>query len=177
MSTPYIGEIRMFGFGRTPNGWQACDGSLLPIAQYDALFFLLGTTYGGDGQSTFGVPDLRGRLPIHQGQGPGLSQYVIGQRAGTEMVTVLPTQMPAHTHTAFATSAAATSLTPGNTLLPGAVSGDTFYATDLTGAIAVAMSAQSTSLAGGSSQSHQNCMPTLTVQYCIAIEGIFPSQA
>lgn len=176
MSTPYIGEIRMFGFGRTPNGWQACDGSLLAISQYDALFALIGTTYGGDGQTTFAVPDLRGRLPIHQGQGPGLSNYVIGQRAGTEAVTVLPTQMPAHTHTVVATTAAASSLTPGNTLLPGSVSGDTFYATDITGATVLGMSAQSTSLAGGS-QPHENCMPTLTVQYCIATFGIFPSPA
>ncbi|MBW8851884.1 MAG: phage tail protein [Xanthomonadales bacterium] len=176
MSTPYIGEIRMFGFGRTPNGWQACDGSLLAISQYDALFALIGTTYGGDGQTTFAVPDLRGRLPIHQGQGPGLSNYVIGQRAGTESVTVLPTQMPAHTHTLVATTAAASSLTPGNTLLPGSISGDTFYVSDTTGATVLAMSAQSTSLAGGS-QPHENCMPTLTVQYCIATFGIFPSPA
>jgi microcystin-dependent protein len=178
MSTPYIGEIRMFGFGSrgAPNGWQACDGSLLPVSEYDTLYALIGTTYGGDGQVTFGVPDLRGRLPIHQGQGPGLSNYVIGQLAGTETVTVLPTQMPAHTHTAVATNSAATSLTPGTTLLPGAVTGDSFYATDLTGATAIAMSAQSTSIAGGS-QPHENCMPTLTVQYCIATEGIFPSQA
>lgn len=176
MSQPYIGEIRMFGFGRTPNGWQACDGSLLPIAQYDALFALIGTTYGGDGQTTFAMPDLRGRLPVHQGQGPGLGYYVIGQVAGTETVTLLPTQMPAHTHGMLATSAAATSLSPGNTLLPGAVSGDVFYATDLTGAIAAPMSAQSTTIAGGS-QPHDNTMPTLTVQYCIAWAGIFPSQA
>ena len=178
MSTPYIGEIRMFGFGTrgAPNGWQACDGSLLAISEYDALFALIGTTYGGDGQTTFGVPDLRGRLPIHQGQGPGLSNYAIGQRAGAETVTVLPTQMPAHTHTAVATSAAATSLTPGSSSLLGTVSGDTLYATDLTGATPIAMSAQSTSLAGGS-QPHENCMPTLTVQYCIATFGVFPSQA
>jgi microcystin-dependent protein len=178
MSTPYIGEIRMFGFGTrgAPNGWQACDGSLLPISQYDALFALIGTTYGGDGQTTFAVPDLRGRVPIHQGTGPGLSSYVIGQRAGTETVTVLPTQMPAHTHVVVATSGASNSLTPGNTLLPGTVSGDSFYATDLTGATPIAMSAQSTSLAGGS-QPHENCMPTLTVQYCIATQGIFPSPA
>ena len=178
MSTPYIGEIRMFGFGTrgAPDGWQACDGSLLPIAQYDAFFALIGTTYGGDGQQTFGVPDLRGRLPIHQGQGPGLSNYVIGQRAGTETVTVLATQMPAHTHAAVATNALATSLTPGTTLLPGAVGGDLFYATDLTGATAVAMSAQSTSVAGGS-QPHENCMPTLTVQLCIATQGIYPTPA
>jgi microcystin-dependent protein len=177
MSTPYIGEIRMFGFGTrgAPNGWQACDGSLLPIAEFDALFALIGTTYGGDGQTTFAAPDLRGRLPIHQGTGPGLSTYVIGQKSGTETVTVLPTQMPAHTHTLAVTSAAATAVTPGASLLPGTVSGETFYASDITGATALPMTAQATSVAGGS-QPHENCMPTLTVQYCIATQGIFPSQ-
>ena len=100
MSTPYIGEIRMFGFGArgAPLGWQACDGSLLPISEYDALFALIGTTYGGDGQVTFGIPNLRGRLPVHQGTGPGLSTYVIGQSAGTETVTLLQSQMPAGHH-------------------------------------------------------------------------------
>ncbi|WP_395787673.1 phage tail protein [Aquimonas sp.] len=178
MSTPYIGEIRMFGFGTrgAPNGWQACDGSLLAISEYDALFALIGTTYGGDGQTTFAVPDLRGRLPIHQGTGPGLSTYVIGQRAGTETVTVLPTQMPAHTHILAVTSGAASALTPTPSSLPGTVSGDTFYASDITGATALPMSAQSTSAAGGS-QPHENCMPTLTVQYAIATQGIFPSQS
>ena len=178
MSTPYIGEIRMFGFGTrgAPNGWQACDGSLLSIAEYTPLFSLIGTTYGGDGQTTFAVPDLRGRVPIHQGQGPGLSNYVLGQRAGTETVTVLPTQMPAHTHTLVVTSGAGAGVTPGNTTLPGSVSGDTFYASDITGATALPMSAQSTGIAGGS-QPHENCMPTLTVQYCIATQGIFPSPA
>lgn len=166
----------MLGFGRTPNGWQTCDGSLLSIAEYEALFTLIGTTYGGDGQTTFAVPDLRGRLPIHQGTGPGLSTYVIGQVAGTETVTLLSTQMPAHTHTAVATSGAASSLTPGNALLPGSVSGDSFYVSDVAGAAQAAMSAQSTSLAGGS-QPHENCMPTLTVQYCIAWAGIYPQQS
>jgi microcystin-dependent protein len=176
MSQPYIGEIRMFGFGRTPNGWQACNGALLPISEYDALFALIGTTYGGDGQSTFAVPDLHGRLPIHQGAGPGLSNYVIGQKSGSESVTLIQTQMPTHTHTAVATTGASTALTPGTDLLPGAVSGDNFYVSTTTGATAVSMSAQSTSLAGGS-QPHENCMPTLTVQYCIAVYGIFPSQS
>lgn len=175
MTEPYVGEIRMFGFGRTPEGWQACDGSLLPIAQYEVLYALIGTTYGGDGQTTFGVPDLRGRLPIHQGTGLGLSNYVIGQRAGTETVTLLPGQMPAHTHAAVATTTLATAPTPSTSLLPGAVSGDNFYVSNLAGATAVAMSPQSTSIAGGS-QPHENCMPTLTVQYCIAWSGIFPSQ-
>ncbi|MEZ5706976.1 MAG: tail fiber protein [Burkholderiaceae bacterium] len=176
MSTPYIGEIRMFGFGRTPTGWQACDGSLLPIAQFDALFALIGTTYGGDGQNTFALPDLRGRLPIHQGQGPGLSNYAMGQKSGTENVTLLANQMPAHTHTMIATTGASTSPTPGSSLLPGAVSGDVFYATDLTGATPAPMSAQSTSVSGGS-HAHENTMPTLTVQYCIATAGLFPQSA
>jgi microcystin-dependent protein len=176
MSTPYIGEIRMFGFGRTPSGWQACDGSLLPISQYDALFALIGTTYGGDGQNTFAVPDLRGRLPIHQGLGAGLSNYVIGQMAGTENVTVLTNQMPAHTHVMVATTGASTAITPGPALLPGAVSGDTFYVNTVTGNNAAAMSDQMLTVSGGS-QPHENCMPTLTVQYCMATEGIFPQPA
>ena len=177
MSQPYIGEIRMFAFGSrgAPNGWQACDGSLLPIAEYETLFTLIGTIYGGDGQSTFAVPDLRGRVPIHQGTGPGLSNYVIGQRAGTETVTVTPSQMPAHTHTAVATTAAATTGTPGNAVLPGAVSGATMYVTDLTGAAPFSLGGSAVSLAGGS-QPHENCMPTLTVQFCIAVYGIFPTQ-
>lgn len=177
MSQPYVGEIRMFAFGSrgAPNGWQPCDGRLLSIAEYEVLFALIGTTYGGDGQTTFAVPDLRGRLPIHQGTGPGLSNYVIGQMSGTESVTLISQQMPAHTHTAVATTALATALTPGTSLLPGAVSGDNFYVSDISTATVVAMSAQSTSLAGGS-QPHENCMPTLTTQYCIAWAGIFPSQ-
>ena len=175
MSTPFIGEIRMFPFNFAPVGWQFCDGSLLPISQFDTLFALIGTTYGGDGQATFAVPDLRGRLPIHQGQGPSLSNYVIGQTAGTESVTVTTQQMPAHTHGLAATTAAATALTPANNLLPAAVSGDTFYTNTITGNTAAPMSAQMLSQAGGS-QPHDNTMPTLTVQYCIAYQGIFPSQ-
>ncbi|HUD40843.1 MAG TPA: tail fiber protein [Dokdonella sp.] len=176
MSQPYIGEIRLFGFSRTPVGWQSCDGSLLSIAQNDALFVLLGTTYGGDGINTFAVPDLRGRVPIHQGQGPGLSPYVIGQKSGSENVTVLGTQMPAHTHTMIATPAAATARTPGTSLLPGAISGDTLYVSDVGGATPIGMAPASTSSTGGT-QPHDNTMPTLTVQYCISLYGIFPSQS
>ncbi|SDD45779.1 phage tail protein [Aquimonas voraii] len=177
MSQPYIGEIRMLAFGTrgAPTGWQACDGSLLPIVQYDALFALIGTTYGGDGQTTFAVPDLRGRVPIHQGQGGGQSIYVIGQRAGAETVTLLPSQMPAHTHTLVATTGASTAVTPGADLLPGTVAGDTFYVNTITGNNAAAMSPQMLT-AAGSSQPHENCMPTLTVQFCISLFGIFPSQ-
>ena len=176
MSYPFVGEIRMFGFGRTPQGWQPCDGRLLPIAEYELLYNLIGTTYGGDGMNTFALPDLRGRVPLHQGQGPGLpSNRSLGERAGTETVTLATPQIPAHTHSMIATTAAATSLTPGPTQLPAAVSGDTFYVGTIAGNNAVAMSPQMIAGTGGS-QPHENCMPTLTVQYCIAWAGIFPTQ-
>lgn len=177
MSQPYVGEIRMFGFGTrgAPNGWQACDGTLLSIAEHEVLFALIGTTYGGDGQTTFGVPDLRGRLPIHQGTGPGLSNYVIGQKAGTENVTLIVPQMPAHTHAVVATSASATTGTPGVGVIPGAISGQTMYVTDTTGGTPFTLAASAVSATSGSLP-HENCMPTLTVQYCIAWAGIFPSQ-
>lgn len=176
MSVPYVGEIRMFGFGRVPNGWQACDGSLLSIAEYEVLYVLLGTTYGGDGQSTFAVPDMRGRVPVHQGQGPGLSNYVLGQVAGTETVTLQANQLPPHSHTMVATTAGASASTPGPTLLPAAVSGDTFYVASPTGNTALPMATQMVGVAGNNLP-HENCMPTLTAQYCIAWSGIFPSQS
>lgn len=175
MSEPFVGEIRIFGFSRAPSGWLACDGSLLAISQYDALFSLLGTTYGGNGQTTFALPDLRGRIPLHQGQGPGLGSYPIGKQAGSETVTLTAPQMAAHSHPVQATSAAATSVSPRNTLLPGAVSGDVFYASDLAGATTIPMSAQSTDPTGGSLP-HENTMPTLAMQYCIAVFGIYPSR-
>src|SRR3954463_10153969 len=100
--TPYVGEIRMFGGNFDPVGWEFCDGRLLAIATYDTLFNLIGTTYGGDGQSTFAVPDLRGRAPIHQGQGPGLGNHIIGEMAGTEMETLTVQQIPAHSHALLA---------------------------------------------------------------------------
>ena len=175
MSNPYVGEIRLLGFNFAPLGWIPCDGRLLSIAEYDTLFTLLGTTYGGDGQSTFAVPDLRGRIPIHQGQGPGLSTYVLGEMSGTESVTLTANQMPAHTHQAVATTAAASTGTPGPALLPGTVSGQTMYVTDTSGGAPFTLAPQSMTTAGGS-QPHENCMPTLTVNFCISPYGIFPSQ-
>jgi microcystin-dependent protein len=175
MSTPFVGEIRMFGFSRVPDGWLPCNGALISIAEYDVLYTLLGTTYGGDGQSTFGVPDLRGRVPLHMGQGPGLTNRVQGAGAGSESVTLTVAQMPAHTHALAVTTAAATLPAPTATALPGAVSGETFYVTDLSGASVLAMEASAVTLTGGN-QAHENCMPTLTVQYCIAAFGVFPSQ-
>src|SRR5690606_8329263 len=127
MSDPFLGEIRMFGFSRTPIDWQACDGSLLAIAQNEALFTLIGTTYGGDGQTSFAVPDLRGRVPLHQGQGSGQGPYVIGGRSRAAAVAVDATKMPPHSHAMFATTAAASATVPDPALLPAAVSGDNFH--------------------------------------------------
>lgn len=175
MSTPYIGEIRLFGFNRVPAGWLACDGSLQPISVYDTLFILIGTAYGGDGENTFGLPDLSGRVPLHQGTGPGLSTRVIGEESGTETVVLTSGQMPSHSHAMNATTAAANATAIGTTVQLGAIAGDTMYVTDITGANGFATSAGSTSVAGGS-QPHDNLMPTLTLQYCIATNGIFPQQ-
>jgi microcystin-dependent protein len=173
MATPYIGEIRMFGGNYAPLGWMFCDGSLLPISQYDALFALLGTTYGGDGVTTFGLPDLRGRVPISQGQGPGLSPYALGQMAGSEQVTLVPGQLPAHTHTALASVVAGNSGGPAGhawalttTLTP--------YSTDATQIQPMAAGAVGSV---GGSQSHDNLMPYLTVNFIIALEGIFPTSS
>lgn len=183
MSTPYIGEIRMFGFGTrgAPNGWQQCDGSLLSIAEYDALFALIGTTYGGDGQVTFGMPDLRGRLPIHQGQGPGLSNYVIGQKAGVENVTLTSNQIPAHTHGLVATTNQGNVTNPGSgvVLAKPVDAGATPVLYYVPGTVPLnkqAMASTAVSTAGGG-QSHTNMMPALTVMFCIATQGIFPTQA
>ncbi len=177
MSTPFVGEIRLFGFQRIPTGWFACDGSLKPIAQYDVLFNLLGTTYGGDGVNTFAVPDLRGQVPLHQGTGLGLTPRVIGQAGGTEQVTLLSAQMPVHNHILTATNTAANASTPGPTVLPGALpSTDTMYGTDLSGSTTVTLAGNAIGMQG-SNQPHDNTMPTLTVSYCIAWAGIFPSQS
>lgn len=170
MATPYVGEIRMFAFGRTPNWWVQCDGSLLPISEYDVLFALIGTTYGGDGQTTFAVPDLRGRAPIHQGTGPGLGTRVIGERAGLEQVPLTVPQLPAHTHPVAATGAATLS-SPENRRY-GTTTAPTYVDTMATGQLAPEASA----LVGGGLP-HNNMMPSLTVSFAIAWAGIFPQQS
>ncbi|HLZ66157.1 MAG TPA: tail fiber protein [Aliidongia sp.] len=176
MSTPYVGEIRVFSFPRVPTGWFACDGSLKSISEYQVLFALIGTTYGGDGQTTFAVPDMRGQLPVHQGTGLGLSTRVIGQVGGTESVTLLTAQMPAHNHPAIATTAAATTATPSPSVVPATVaSPETMYVSDLTGATAVNLAPASVGNAGNTLP-HDNTMPTLTLSICIAYNGVFPSR-
>ncbi|MFK0278487.1 phage tail protein [Ensifer sp. NPDC090286] len=175
MSTPFLGEIRMFGFPRVPVGWQACDGTLLSIAQNDALYALIGTTYGGDGVNTFAVPDMRGRVPLHFGNGQGLTPRVLGERGGTENVTLASTQLPAHNHPMFATTATAESTKVDATLELGTLGSDTLYVTDTSNLTGYNTSPHST-LPTGNSAPHNNLMPTLTVQFCIATAGVFPSQ-
>ena len=172
MSDPFVAEIRIFGCDFAPTGWATCDGQLLPISQNTALFSLLGTFYGGDGESSFGVPDLRGRIPIHAGQGPGISQnYQLGETGGIESVTLTVSQIPNHTHTLIGNSDIATDPTPTNDLLS--------TSSLLTPYVGIApdsaLAANAISPAGGS-QPHDNMMPFLCVSFIICLAGIFPSQ-
>ena len=169
MADPFIGEIRLFAGNFAPQGWAFCDGSMQSIADNETLFTLIGTTYGGDGQSTFALPDLRGRVPLHQGHGPGLSQQVIGGHAGTASVTLSGAQMPSHTHAMLAASAPGAAVPTGGVLAGNSVS---VYGT---GSPSAPMAAQGISAAGGS-QPHNNMAPYLGVNYIISLFGIFPSQ-
>lgn len=166
---PFIGQIQLFGFGWAPVGWAVCAGQLLSISQNTALFSLLGTTYGGDGRTTFGLPDLRGRVPLGFGQGPGLSDYELGQAAGEEAVTLTTGQLPAHNH-GMQGSGSASSKSPAN-LVPAFTSAGSSY-----GAGDGTQMAGNFSANQGGSQAHDNMQPYLTACYCIAVEGIYPSR-
>lgn len=171
MSEPFIGEIRMFAGNFAPRGWAFCDGQLLAVSSNDALFSLLGTIYGGDGRTTFGLPDLRGRIPIHEGNGPGLSNRRLGAKAGAESVTVTVNQLGSHTHPAQATSAVGTSSSPEGLLPARSASGDT-YVDDLS---PTPMSSAAVTTTGGS-LSHSNLQPFLCINFIIALVGIYPSR-
>lgn len=179
MENPVIGQIQLFGFNFPPRGWAFCHGQILAINQNPALFSLLGTMYGGDGQSTFALPDLRGRVAIGFGQGPGLSQRTIGEFSGAENVTLSPHQMPVHTHQLMISDGIGTTDTAnGNYLANGAVTiarGNTvpanIYATGQNGQL----NPNAVGIQGGS-QPHNNMQPYLTLNYCIALQGIFPSR-
>src|SRR5687767_10648488 len=172
MADPFVAEIRIFPFNFAPRGWAWCDGQLLPLSQNTALFSLLGTTYGGDGKSNFALPDLQGRAPMHPGQGPGLSLHDLGETGGSETVTLLESEIPAHNHFV----GAADPQDPGNLQVGGptrvfAFSGNgTAYnaAASLT-----AMAPESLAPAGGD-QPHNNMQPYLTFYFCIALQGVFP---
>ena len=176
MSSPYIGEIRMFAGNFAPAGWAFCDGSQLPISEYDALFTLLGTMYGGDGQETFNLPNLGGRIPVCAGTDPATgTTYTYGQMAGTESVTLTSQQLPLHTHTAFGSVDPATSNSPQATIPASTptAAGQLPYGTDPPPA---PLAAASVSSAGGS-QPHDNTQPFLVVSFIISLFGVFPSQS
>ena len=173
MADPYVGEIRMFGGNFAPVGWLFCDGSLLPIAQYDTLFNLIGTTYGGDGQTTFALPDLRGRMPIHQGRGPGLSPRVIGMMAGVEAVTIITPQLPTHNHTPVALREPGSLDTPAGNFWAGSSLTTQFVPGDQAN---TNMNVNAISATGGS-QPHDNMSPFLCISFIIATEGIYPTPA
>lgn len=172
MSEPFVGEIRMFAGNFAPRGWAFCDGQLLAVSQNDALFSLLGTIYGGDGRTTFGLPDLRGRIPLHAGTGPGLSPRRLGSKGGEEHVTLTTNQMPRHQHLILANSAAGASAESPSGKVPGNNTNEQVYDSEEDN---VAMNDASFNNTGGS-QSHTNLMPTLCINFIIALVGIYPSR-
>lgn len=173
MSTePFIGEIKLFGGNFQINGHAFCAGQLLSISQYTALFSLIGTTYGGDGVNTFGLPDLRGRIPINQGNGAGLSPRTIGEMSGSENVTLIATELPVHTHNMNCNNATANSGNPAGNFPASQPQLTTYTAT---GTPASTMKANMVGIAGGN-QPHPNLQPYLAINYLIALEGIFPSR-
>jgi microcystin-dependent protein len=174
MSQPFVGQVIAVGFNFVPTGWLACNGALVSISQYDVLFNLIGTTYGGNGTTTFGLPDLRGRSPVNAGQGSGLSSYIMGQMAGSENVTLTGNQVGTHNHTLLASSKQGTVSVPAATVAIAQPTG---------GAIPLfAPAPGTTTMAGstigpaGGNQPHENRQPSLTINYIISPFGIFPSQ-
>jgi microcystin-dependent protein len=174
MADPFVGEIRPFAGNFAPAGWALCNGQLMSIAENTALFSLIGTTYGGDGQTTFALPDLQGRALIHQGTSPAGIPYVIGQRAGVETVTLTLAQLPAHAHGVSGSSVQGTSAAPGPTVAMAAgLTGQNLYDTNAISKVNLANQAVGPSGAG---QPHDNRQPYLAVTYIISLFGIFPSR-
>jgi microcystin-dependent protein len=171
MTTPYIGEIRIFGGNFAPNGWAFCDGSLLSIPEHDALFSLIGTTYGGDGENTFALPDLRGRLPVHQGTGPDGANYVIGQQGGAETVTLTADQAPEHSHTMVGSGDIGNQTSPVGHVLARSNTLDAYSNRPPN----LQMRAASTTPVGGG-QPHENMQPYLPISFIIALFGVYPTQ-
>lgn len=174
MADPFVAEIRIFPFNFAPKGWAWCNGQILPISQNTALFSLLGTTYGGDGKSTFALPDMQGNAPIHAGQGPGLSEYFLGQMSGTETVTLLESEMPLHPHTLMAAASdPAESNDATNNAMARSKNGNAYTSTL---APLTPMAFQALQPAGGSLP-HNNMMPYLTFYFNIALQGVFPPRS
>jgi microcystin-dependent protein len=173
MSDPFVAEIRIFGFNFAPTGWAQCNGQLLPLSQNTALFSLLGTTYGGDGKSTFALPNLEGSAPMHAGQGQGLSQRFLGEQSGTEFVTLLISEIPLHQHAWQANAAPGTLNAPDNGRAIARSSGGTAYKAGVNPD--QQYNFQSPTITGGSLP-HNNIQPSLTLNICIALQGVFPAR-
>jgi microcystin-dependent protein len=173
MADPFVAEVRIFGFNFAPTGWALCDGQLMPISQNTALFSLLGTTYGGDGKSTFALPDLKDRTVLHAGQGQGLSLRDLGEESGVPFVTLLQSQIPVHTHSLRASFDIGTENKPDNNYL-AAGQGIRLY--DANNQPPTPMAPQMVSPTGGSLP-HNNLMNYLTLNYCIALQGVFPPRS
>lgn len=171
MADPFVAEIRIFGFNFAPKGWAFCNGQLLPLSQNTALFALLGTTYGGDGKSTFALPDMQGNIPVHPGQGPGLSLHDLGEMGGSETVTLLESEIPAHTHAWRDHDLDLGELNAPSNVRSLAQSANASIYTPA--AALTQMNFQALAVAGGSLP-HNNMMPYLTLNYCIALQGVFP---
>ena len=172
MADPFVAEIRIFPFNFAPRGWAFCDGQLLAISQNTALFSLLGTTYGGNGQSNFALPDLQGRAPMHPGQGPGLSLHDLGETGGSGTVTLLQSEIPSHSHVMRANNSDGISPSPTNNVSSGpGADRDLFLYKD--GTANAVMNPTASGISGGG-QPHNNLMPYLTINFCIALQGVFP---
>ena len=176
MADPFVAEIRIFPFNFAPKGWAFCDGQLLPLSQNTALFSLLGTTYGGDGKSTFALPDLQGNAAMHPGQGPGLSLHDLGEIGGVESVTLLVSETPAHAHSVGrALNDAGNSITPVNSVWAQAAAGRGAAALYIDGAPTGPVNINSLNVSGGGLP-HNNMQPYLTLNFCIALQGVFPAR-
>lgn len=171
MSDPFVGEIRMFGGSFAPAGWAMCDGQLLPISQNETLFNLIGTTYGGDGQETFALPNLQSRVPIHSGTGSSGTSYQLGETGGVESVTLTTQQIPIHNHAMVASGDSANQITGSNAILATPVSLNTYFAAAPDSSLN-----PSTVIPVGGSQPHENLQPYLTITFIISMFGIFPHQ-
>lgn len=172
MAQPYVGEIRMFAGNFAPNGWMFCEGQTLPISENEVLFQLIGTTYGGDGQETFNLPNLASRVPIHMGTGPDGTTYQIGEMAGTEQETLTVQQIPSHSHPLTASTDPASQTTPGSTVLLAQSSIADMYIQDSPDGALAASAVQPQ----GGSQPHENTQPFLCINFIISLFGVFPSQ-
>lgn len=176
MSNPFVAEIRIFPFNFAPKGWALCNGQLIPLSQNTALFSLLGTTFGGDGKSNFGLPDLQGNAPLAPGQGPGLSLHDLGESGGEQTVTLLESEIPAHPHSLLASAHNATvnAPAPTNSL---ARPNPTYIYKQPTGSAPLTTMSDNVVAPAGGDQPHNNMQPFLTLNFCIALQGVYPARS